>query len=92
MFQRETQKIIKSISLDLHIPEKYIEEIVKSQFQFTNDVIRTSNREDRKSYKTIKLLNFVKFVPNQRQLYILVDKPKLKDENNIKQNLQRGEE
>ena len=92
MFQKETQRIIKSISLDLAIPEKYIEEVIASQFKFTKDAITSATKGEVKTFKTIKLHKLAKIVPSKERLYYLNKRKKEKDEDQSKQNLQGGEE
>ena len=92
MFQKETQRIIKSISLDLAIPEKYIEEVIASQFKFTKDTIISATKGEVKTFKTIKLHKLAKIVPSKERLYYLNKRKKEKDENQTKQDLQGGEE
>jgi len=92
MFQKETQRIIKSISLDLAIPEKYIEEVIASQFKFTKDTIISATKGEVKTFKTIKLHKLAKIVPSKERLYYLNKRKKEKDEDQSKQNLQGGEE
>jgi nucleoid DNA-binding protein len=87
MFQKETQKIIKSMSLDYYIEEKRVEEVVKSQFQFVRDQLVNVDRNDVKSYKTIKLLKFGKFIPNTRMLYYILKAKNKKDENNPEESI-----
>jgi len=81
MFQKETQRIIKSISLDLAIPEKYIEEVIASQFKFTKDTIISATKGEVKTFKTIKLHKLAKVVPSKERLYYLNKRKKEKDEN-----------
>lgn len=92
MFQKETQRIIKSISLDLAIPEKYIEEVIASQFKFTRDAITSATKNEINTFKTIKLYKLAKVVPSKERLYYLNKVKQKKDEDQSKQNLQGGEE
>lgn len=87
MFQKETQKIIKSMSLDYYIEQKRVEEVVASQFKFARDVIVSAEKNKIDTFKIVMLPKFGKFVPNKRMIYYIMNNVNKKNENKTEQNI-----
>lgn len=61
-------KILKDISLRLHIPLVVVKKIVESQFEFIHDVIKNGDRTDPDTLKNIQVAYFGKFAVKQSKL------------------------
>lgn len=85
IFQKKTQQIIKSMSLDYYIEEKRVEEVVESQFKFVRDVIVSSEKDNIDTFKIVMLPKFGKFIPNKRMIHYIINN-KLKKRNNENSN------
>lgn len=87
MFQKETQKIIKSMSLDYYIEQKRVEEVVASQFKFARDVIVSAEKNKIDTFKIVMLPKFGKFVPNKRMIYYIMNNVNKKNESKTEQSI-----
>lgn len=73
------KKLVKSLSLKHYVPEKEVEEIIKSQFHFVRTTIEESEKDKMESFKSVKLLSFGKFLVNDRMIaHIITNKNKKK--------------
>jgi hypothetical protein len=80
--QKKVKGIIKDLSLRLNIPEKDVEEIVKSQFLFTKRMIESAEKDNEESFKIVQLPSFGKFmVPPNLINKIIKSKKKKKNGN-----------
>ena len=76
---KEDDKIIKHLSLYYRIPVIEVEEIIKSQFSFVKKVIQLAEKDDEKSFKTVKLPKFGMFVLRKGMLKYITKNKKKKD-------------
>jgi len=74
--KKETDKIIKHLSLKYHIPVVDIEDIIKSQFKFVKETIESATKDDTETFKTIKLLSFGKFLANDKVIFHIIKNKK----------------
>jgi nucleoid DNA-binding protein len=82
--KKETDKIIKHLSLKYHTRVVDIEDVVKSQFKFVKDTIESATKDEVETFKTIKLLSFGKFLVNDKVIFHMIKNKKKKDGDNTK--------
>ena len=79
MRQPEVKKIIKELSEEFNMDPYDIEDIIRSQFKFVRDVIKSATKDDETSFKNVKLPYLGKFiVPKNKIKYIINNKNKNK--------------
>jgi nucleoid DNA-binding protein len=81
--KKNYKKKLKELSLNNYVPEKEVEEIIKSQFHFVKTVIEQGEHDNIESMKSIKLLSFGTFRVNDRMVaHIITNKNKKNGNNN----------
>lgn len=78
------KKKIKKLSLENYIPEKEVEEVIKSQFHFVKTIIEEGEQDQIKTMKSIKLLSFGTFRVNDRMIAHIITNKKKRDESKCK--------
>ena len=80
---RVENKILKEIAEKYSITKEEAEEMVRSQFDFVAEVIKSSVKDNETTFKTVKLPSFGKFTLNQYAMRHII---KNKNKNGVSSN------